>query len=696
MATTQRVDIDVVVKNTQRIEALEKALNRTQKSAITLGSAAKIAGSAIAAIGVGRSLKSLITVGNEVESLSLRFKFLFGSVQEGSKAFDTLTTFASKVPFSLGEISRASGNLAVVSKDATELGDVLRITGNVAAVTGLDFQTTASQIQRAFAGGIASADIFREKGVRSLLGFKEGATATAEETRAAFARVFGQGGQFGQATDDFAQTLEGTLSMLGDKLFKFQSVASSALFEYLKEELGDLNRFFEDNQDVIDEYAEKLGRGLGEAVMTAGRVMKFLAENTDLVRDAMIFLISLQVAAWFYGITTAIRGATISMAALNAAINKNKFVILGTVIAQLVTYFGLKKLATEEDTKATEENNKKTYEAYELYEQFGPTISENTRLRNLESFVLSGQVGVYDDMTSAQQVEINNREYLNRLLQENRINYENLKGASKSFVESVMQYGETEHQEIMRREKEEIARAEAMYKNEEINKRELEDLKTRIQEEYMRRRVKLAEQEQKELDDRHKSNLEKIKQGKFEEINIEEMTGEQRKKIVAETGLSILKSLGSFNKEAFMAYKAVEIAKAVIAGKQSVLQSYKTGSAIGGPIIGGVFAAAAAAYTLSQINAIRSMPFPGRKRGGMIASGKTYLTGEDGPELITAGSNGYVTPNNMLGGGSVTVNFNINAVDSSSFDQLLQQRRDTIVGVINQAMNEKGKRSLTS
>jgi hypothetical protein len=62
----------------------------------------------------------------------------------------TLTDFAARVPFSLEDIAAASGNLAVVAKDAKQLNDILEITGNVAGATGLDFQTTASQIQRAF------------------------------------------------------------------------------------------------------------------------------------------------------------------------------------------------------------------------------------------------------------------------------------------------------------------------------------------------------------------------------------------------------------------------------------------------------------------------------------------------------------------------------------------------------------------
>ena len=111
-------------------------------------------------------VKVIINVGKEVENLQVRFKFLFGSVEEGKIAFDNLSKFASKVPFSLEEITAASGNLAVVAKDANDLNRILEITGNVAAVTGIDFATAGSQIQRAFSGGIAAADIFRERGVR--------------------------------------------------------------------------------------------------------------------------------------------------------------------------------------------------------------------------------------------------------------------------------------------------------------------------------------------------------------------------------------------------------------------------------------------------------------------------------------------------------------------------------------------------
>lgn len=41
---------------------------------------------------------------------------------------------------------------------------------------------------------------------------------------------------------------------------------------------------------------------------------------------------------------------------------------------------------------------------------------------------------------------------------------------------------------------------------------------------------------------------------------------------------------------------------------------------------------------------------PGRASGGPVVAGRTYLVGEKGPELVTMGGNGNVTPNHQLGG----------------------------------------------
>jgi hypothetical protein len=219
--------------------------------------------SAIVGIGGGLAIRSLTKVGSEVEDLGVRFNFLFGNVEQGTKAFDNLVDFAARVPFSLQEISAASGNLAVVAKDADDLTRILKITGNVAAVTGLDFRQTAEQIQRSFAGGIAAADVFRERGVRALLGFKAGATITAEATVKAFEDTFGEGGRFGKATEVLATTFTGTLSMLSDKLFKFKLETNRAgFFDFFKNALVVINKGIEDNSKALSNFSQAVGEGL--------------------------------------------------------------------------------------------------------------------------------------------------------------------------------------------------------------------------------------------------------------------------------------------------------------------------------------------------------------------------------------------------------------------------------------------------
>ena len=219
--------------------------------------------SALIGIRGGLVVRSFINVGREVEELGIRFNFLFGNVEEGKKAFSGLIDFAARVPFSLQEIAGASGNLAVVAKDAEELNKILKITGNVAAVTGLDFRTTAEQIQRSFSSGIGAADLFRERGVRALLGFEAGMQVTTQQTIDRFEELFGENGRFSKATEVLATTFTGTLSMLGDKLFKFKlQTNQSGFFDFVKEGLIVINRTIEANEKALADFSTAVGKGL--------------------------------------------------------------------------------------------------------------------------------------------------------------------------------------------------------------------------------------------------------------------------------------------------------------------------------------------------------------------------------------------------------------------------------------------------
>jgi SLT domain-containing protein len=106
-----------------------------------------------------------------------------------------------------------------------------------------------------------------------------------------------------------------------------------------------------------------------------------------------------------------------------------------------------------------------------------------------------------------------------------------------------------------------------------------------------------------------------------------------------------------------------------------------------------VFAGGALAMGMAQVAQIRSQQYSGRALGGPVMGGQTYMVGESGPELFTPSTTGSITRNGDLGGGgAVNVTFNIQANDTSGFDDLLMSRKGLIRSVISDAMLESGRR----
>ena len=299
---SQKLFIDIIAR-----DKATKALNGLQGGLAKVRSAVFNLRNAFLGLGAGLVVRNLVNTGKEVENLRTRLKFLLKDTTEGAKAFDNMAEFASRVPFSLEEISRGSGILATITDNAKDLKNMLEITGNVAAVTGLDFRTTAEQIQRSFSAGIGAADLFREKGVRNMLGFQAGAAVSIEATAQAFQRVFGQGGRFGKATDELAKTLEGTLSMIGDKVFNFKRVLLDAgFFSQLKKEFGDLDKFLVQNSESIERIAIGFGTTLAKAVKGISNIFVFLKNNINGVITLFKVLIALKLVAFFISLGKAI------------------------------------------------------------------------------------------------------------------------------------------------------------------------------------------------------------------------------------------------------------------------------------------------------------------------------------------------------------------------------------------------------
>ena len=587
----QQLKIDIVAKDKSK-----QALNGVQGSLSKVKSAVFNLQNAFIGLGAGLAIRSLVNTGKQIEGLQVRLKFLFGTVKEGTKAFDEMAKFASKVPFSLEEIQAGSGVLAVVSKDAKELANLMEITGNVAAVTGLDFRTTAEQIQRSMSAGISAADLFRDRGVKSMLGFKAGAVVSVEETADAFQKIFGKGGKYGKATDELAKTFEGTMSMIGDSFFNLKrSILDAGFFEELKIQFGDLDKFIKTNEEIFSEFAETIGRGLTNAVKGTVAVLKFFKENITLIVESVKILIAFKLITFFYNLATAIAAATIAMRRFNLATKAN-LIIGGAAL---------------------------------LLSQLDKIVKKLREIGLLESERKFPKIP--DDAFSGINISkaIPESTFMDKLILQGRILKTSLTDINSSSLQTMKDKFDTIGETVARGLSVSITKISKSLAESVVLGKDLAETFRKMGEQLL--------------------------------VNILSHFIEMTARMIIDLALNKHKTEELEKQNNLMRKNTTEM-------KRQALLSMFTGG----------------------------MSIPGFASGGAVSKGQPIVVGENGAEMFVPNQSGQITQSarGTGGGGSTTVNFNINTVDARGFDELLTQSRGTITQLINQAVNERGSSNI--
>jgi len=586
----QKLKIDIVAKDKSRqaLQGVRGGLDKVKGAVFNLQNA-------FIGLGVGLAVRSLVNTGKQIEGLKVRLKFLFGTAKEGAKAFDEMAKFASKVPFSLEEIQAGSGVLAVVSDDAKELAKLMKITGNVAAVTGLDFKTTAEQIQRSMSAGISAADLFRDRGVKDMLGFKAGAVVSIEETAAAFDRVFGKGGEFDGATEALAETFEGTLSMLGDSFFNFKrSILDAGFFDELKIQFKLLDKFVKANEETFKEFAQTIGKGLTSAVQATVEVLKFFKRNMTAIIETIKILIAFKLVAFFYNLALGIKAASIAMLSFNKITKKN--LLIGgaaIVILNLRKIIDLIKELTGQEMDAAE-NAEKMKEIF--IESLPPIFEMKTGWQKIKQAVIE-TIDRLNELNNKSLEELKKKTEDIQLIIIDGINV-GIKKTSQALAETIV-----------------------LGKNlADTFRKMVQGVLVKMVAHFLEATIKLS------------------MQWILQKLNTEEMQ-KQTKEMEKQKKIKGTMQLMSGNPMGFLGFAA---------------------------------------------------------SGGTLGKGEPTIVGENGPELFIPNAQGQVTQNARggTGGGSTTVNFNINTVDARGFDELLTQSRGTITQLINQAVNERGAKSI--
>ena len=614
---SQKLFIDIVARDkaTKALTGLRGGLARVRGAVFNLKNA-------FLGLGAGLVIRNLVNTGRELENLQVRLKFLLKNTNEGAKAFDNMVKFASRVPFSLEEIQSGSGILATVTDNAKDLQKMLEITGNVAAVTGLDFRTTAEQIQRSFSAGIGAADLFREKGVRNMLGFQAGATVSIEETEKAFEKVFGRGGQFGKATDDLAKTLGGTLSMLGDKIFAFKkTLLDAGFFAELKRQFGDLDKFLVNNAESIERIAIGFGTTLAKSVVGLVNIFKSLKENIDLIITAFKILIAIKIVAFMISLGKAIVPVLAGLRGLAALSGVGITLVAASVAATALTF---KELNAQID---------KTIQG------LNDSIDSNLALRDtMRELAILGREYKASTADTVRETAILNREF------------EKIPSTAQKIIDKL----------------------------DELNRKAMNELESKFR--------KISDIIAEGID----TGIKRTSEGIARSIVLGEKLSDTFKKIAQDAIIRILSGLIEMGIRILANIAIVKIEEML--GRKKVSNQNKLNSGLKQEI--------ALRAILAMFGGGGGGGIPFFNKGGSVRKDQPVIVGDSasgkGGELFVPNSSGQIIPNSRLGsmGGGVNVNFNINTVDATGFEELLVNSRGTISQIINQALNEKGQGNL--
>jgi hypothetical protein len=287
-------------------------------------------------IGAGASAgimaHSFLSAASMTEQYNARLKIMLGDQEKANQLFKDMADFAAKVPFEYREIMESATSLSGVLKGGgEEVGFWMQIIADLAATSGLTIQETTGQVIRMLSAGAGAADLFRERGINAMLGFKAGVEVTAQESREVLINEWSKAGsKFRGATDELAKTWSGQVSMMMDNWFLFRTaVMDAGPFATLKSTLASVNSFLSNNKEMIQAYAKEYANlafsigvtaiamgGLATGMVAVNFASKPVIASLSLIKTLLEALASLgKVTISLATISAAFKGIAVSATA---------------------------------------------------------------------------------------------------------------------------------------------------------------------------------------------------------------------------------------------------------------------------------------------------------------------------------------------------------------------------------------------
>jgi len=587
---------------------------------------------ALIGLGAGVAVNSLINVGKKAEEAKLRLSNLTGSTEAGARAFDQFTQFAISAKIPLDDVISSSKKLIALGSSPEKLAKNLEQVNNISATLGLDFETSVEQFSKATTKGLTNARIFTESNLKQILNIPRGLELSAQETARIFEKEFGAGGRFGKAGSDLRNSLSGNLIALQNVFFKFASDVGTKFFDVLKNQIGDLGTFFKQNNQSLKSFAESVGSGLATLVIGTANAIKFLKDNIEL-------LIGVLIGTAIIKAIDTVRQLSLALLGIATIFKTNPvYYTIALTITGIATAFALLSTNASEAEKVLRE-------------------IEKTAVKNKK---------VFDSVTYGNEVS-EGLDNANQGLSEQAIRLKEIKALEEGLRITRSKPFEVEDYAPDRLASDFTALDEILIK--------IGDRNSLILDQLLNVGATVSETLNKGISD--------FAQGIAESIVLGKSLGDTFKNIGQNLLVAILK-----NSIEIIARKTLELAIEKMITKEKIAQASistasKTSSFFGSILkIGTSFFGGGGDLTATEGSFAE---------GGAVRGGMPITVGERGRELFVPNTSGTIVPNHELANNGMNITFNIQANDVRGIKELLIDNRATIINLVNQGANQKGK-----
>ena len=320
MANTYELIVKTVDQSSRSLRNIDSSLQRVGRTARTVGVT-------LAGLAAGNIARGIVNQYREFERYRTVLTTFLGSSQRANAELDRLQVLANSLPQDLQDITQA---FTILSRNGIDTSsESLTAFSNIATANAKSFSQLGEAVADALTGEFERLKEFgikvsRENGqFVARIGNQQVALASNTTDLVTQLRALGEeGGKFGGAAANNADTLDQSFSNLAGAIFETSIAFGEALKPELKEFVDLTSQLLRDNKEL----ATSLGSGVGEAVGVLANAMSIVADNIDLVTSALRLLIGFKILSYFGNIVKQFGAmATASAKFASRTKNLNKF-----------------------------------------------------------------------------------------------------------------------------------------------------------------------------------------------------------------------------------------------------------------------------------------------------------------------------------------------------------------------------------